>query len=600
MERRKSNKNLKRFAVSFLTLVLVLTASLMPIGGVSAQAVAYAETIAQVTLKVVEEDQLNDRIVLAATLDQNVDTGISYVGFDVNYPQEYFQLVKVEDKKLMGADDKSTSFGSQSTAECPYKINFGSMDESTEGIYNGTGDIAYFTFGVKEGVKSLPADTYKFILENIEVGTVYGDKSPEYPQVNKSSECTYTSIKSNVSTEESENGTVKITTPTGTETSEIPVVKTETIKKAIENAEASEIDSITLDLSSESASAETNAEASIALSKTGAAAIAKDSKSLEIKTDAGNLKFNQAATESIGKQDGGEKLVIEVNKENADITVDEATQKAVQFDVTAKLVDLADPNKTKNITSFDGGEVEVTLDLPKELQEKELKCWYYTDRNYVEVDRVSTGDDTKFVFLTNHFSPYMVATQEAWDAFNGGTRTPGVTVSGTVTSRNSVNDTVVYLYPATAEITAIKNDIKSESPSLGQKITLDENIVEKTLDAKRFDQKYSITGITEGEYVIAVYKPKHALYITNKLDIDTDMVQNIELYLLGDVNKDGNVNAIDNTLFARYLAKWPGYTNLSVDISTLDIDGNGKVNAVDKTLLSRYLAKWPDSDQYFR
>ena len=194
----------------------------------------------------------------------------------------------------------------------------------------------------------------------------------------------------------------------------------------------------------------------------------------------------------------------------------------------------------------------------------------------------------------------MVATQEAWDAFNGGTRTPGVTVSGTVTSRNSVNDTVVYLYPATAEITAIKNDIKSESPSLGQKITLDENIVEKTLDAKRFDQKYSITGITEGEYVIAVYKPKHALYITNKLDIDTDMVQNIELYLLGDVNKDGNVNAIDNTLFARYLAKWPGYTNLSVDISTLDIDGNGKVNAVDKTLLSRYLAKWPDSDQYFR
>ena len=64
--------------------------------------------------------------------------------------------------------------------------------------------------------------------------------------------------------------------------------------------------------------------------------------------------------------------------------------------------------------------------------------------------------------------------------------------------------------------------------------------------------------------------------------------------------KDGNVNAIDNTLFARYLAKWPGYTNLSVDISTLDIDGNGKVNAVDKTLLSRYLAKWPDSDQYFR
>ena len=102
MERRKSNKNLKRFAVSFLTLVLVLTASLMPIGGVSAQAVAYAETIAQVTLKVVEEDQLNDRIVLAATLDQNVDTGISYVGFDVNYPQEYFQLVKVEDKKLMG------------------------------------------------------------------------------------------------------------------------------------------------------------------------------------------------------------------------------------------------------------------------------------------------------------------------------------------------------------------------------------------------------------------------------------------------------------------------------------------------------------------
>lgn len=63
-------------------------------------------------------------------------------------------------------------------------------------------------------------------------------------------------------------------------------------------------------------------------------------------------------------------------------------------------------------------------------------------------------------------------------------------------------------------------------------------------------------------------------------------------FYYGDVNGDGSVTALDGVVFSRYLAKWTGYGDSSIDKNACDIDKDGKVSATDRVILSRYLAKW--------
>ena len=66
--------------------------------------------------------------------------------------------------------------------------------------------------------------------------------------------------------------------------------------------------------------------------------------------------------------------------------------------------------------------------------------------------------------------------------------------------------------------------------------------------------------------------------------------------LYGDVNGDGKVNTKDDAALARYLAKWTGYDDTTVNTEAADVNGDGKVNAKDNAVLARYLAKWTGYD----
>lgn len=151
----------------------------------------------------------------------------------------------------------------------------------------------------------------------------------------------------------------------------------------------------------------------------------------------------------------------------------------------------------------------------------------------------------------------------------------GVTVSGTVTSWNDTKDTVIRIYSAETEMEDIKKDIKSQAPSLGQNVTMEADIIPIE---KCFNQKYSVEGITAGEYVLAVYKPKHAVYITDKINITEDISQNIKLYLLGDVNQDGLINILD---VQACLDLCFGTTASNDIFAIADIDENDSINILD-------------------
>lgn len=67
------------------------------------------------------------------------------------------------------------------------------------------------------------------------------------------------------------------------------------------------------------------------------------------------------------------------------------------------------------------------------------------------------------------------------------------------------------------------------------------------------------------------------------IDDDTEPVY-------GDVNGDGEVNALDRFTLTRHLAKWADYK--TVNIKNSDVNCDGVINSLDRLILSKHLAGW--------
>jgi hypothetical protein len=61
--------------------------------------------------------------------------------------------------------------------------------------------------------------------------------------------------------------------------------------------------------------------------------------------------------------------------------------------------------------------------------------------------------------------------------------------------------------------------------------------------------------------------------------------------LLGDINKDGKVNAGDYTLLRRHLLRIDGYILEGDKLKAADVDLSGAVNAGDFTLIRKFILK---------
>lgn len=576
MERRKSKKNLKRLAVSFLTLALVLTTVLLPVGGVNTQNVAYAATEGKVTLETTLktlDETTSDKVELTIGVKENATEGVSGIQFNVSYPKE-FDLIK---KTVGDYFDNGVSFfgpfkGEPNVTETarPMFCGFGSHGtdaDKREFTDNESGKLVTLVFEANQQLTQGESYEFSILDDRAFLLKTNEDAQPEtkYLTIDKGAVQTYTPKNA--------GGTI-------TENTKITQVIDEkgnaAVKQQVIAAAAEKGDPI-IDIQTSDVS-KTN-KAQLEISKAAMGIVAENQRNLTIQTDAGQLKFDKDAAASIKSKTGEGKLVINVEKDEDIKDIENVKNAATSFEVTAKLVNSA--NEETQITEFGGGEVEVSLDLPASLQGegKEIQCWNYTDTNYTPVE--GTVKNNQFVFKTKHFSKYIVAEKTTLDAFKAAKNlSEGVTVSGTVTSWNNVNDTVIRIYSATMQANDIKKDIKSESPNLGKAISLDSAI---TTNAKRFDQKYSVTGVANGEYVIAVYKPKHAVYITSNLSITGNTVQNIELYLLGDVTGDGKVNTTDvSRLFAhaRGIKVLTGY-----QLACGDVTEDGKTNTTDVSRL---------------
>ena len=173
----------------------------------------------------------------------------------------------------------------------------------------------------------------------------------------------------------------------------------------------------------------------------------------------------------------------------------------------------------------------------------------------------------------------------------------GVSVSGTAVSWNDTDNAVYLLYDGSAGDTDIKAEWKAGVYTTALAYTPVKGGMIANADGKRHDQTFTFQTIPAGDYKLVILKP--GKYVPKIVPITVgeagyDCGQ-LKLWLYGDVNYDGKVNAADSTQVLRYFnAKSPnvfsqGSAQDQADrLLAANVNGDSIINAADSTQIIRY------------
>ena len=134
-----------------------------------------------------------------------------------------------------------------------------------------------------------------------------------------------------------------------------------------------------------------------------------------------------------------------------------------------------------------------------------------------------------------------------------------MTVSGTIKSYGSASEVVT--------VTLLQGTSVIGSPQ----------VLTGVSGSAPYDQAYSFDTVPAGTYTLKVEKKGHALW-TEEITVDGSAVtKDVTIYLIGDVNRDGKIDAND---MQRIYAHISG-ENVFSDLAQGDVNGDGKVDAND-------------------
>ena len=92
---------------------------------------------------------------------------------------------------------------------------------------------------------------------------------------------------------------------------------------------------------------------------------------------------------------------------------------------------------------------------------------------------------------------------------------------------------------------------------------------------------YSFATVPAGDYTLKVMKKGHAP-LTKEITVgDSNVTENVTIYLWGDVDRNGKVNAMDVTLIRIRAASGIPYGDIRDTLA--DVTGDGRINAMDVT-----------------
>ena len=139
------------------------------------------------------------------------------------------------------------------------------------------------------------------------------------------------------------------------------------------------------------------------------------------------------------------------------------------------------------------------------------------------------------------------------------------TLSGTVKSFNSTTDPVtVQLFKSGSSSAAYNTVVKGNSAS------------------------YTISGVASGTYTMKVSKKNHVTREYTVTVATGTKTQNAQIHLLGDVNGDGRVNAMDYTRLLKHVNETQPLTD-AYALKCSDVNRDTRVNAMDYTRLLKHV-----------
>ena len=139
----------------------------------------------------------------------------------------------------------------------------------------------------------------------------------------------------------------------------------------------------------------------------------------------------------------------------------------------------------------------------------------------------------------------------------------GVTVSGTVTSYGDAGENVT--------VTLLQGTSVIGSPQ----------VLTGASGSVPYSQTYSFDTVPAGTYTLKVEKKGHAPW-TEEITVDTAAIaKDVTVYLWGDVDRNGRVNAMDVTLIRIRAASGTPYGDIRDTLA--DVTGDGRINAMDVT-----------------
>ena len=110
-----------------------------------------------------------------------------------------------------------------------------------------------------------------------------------------------------------------------------------------------------------------------------------------------------------------------------------------------------------------------------------------------------------------------------------------------------------------------------------------------TQSGNKFTASYSFPDVPSGTYTMKVMKQNH---VTREYTVtvgSSNVVQDVEIHLLGDINGDGKVNTSDVSKANSHTKKVTTLTGY--EFACADVNGDGKVNTSDVSKMNAHVKK---------
>ena len=101
--------------------------------------------------------------------------------------------------------------------------------------------------------------------------------------------------------------------------------------------------------------------------------------------------------------------------------------------------------------------------------------------------------------------------------------------------------------------------------------------------------EYSLKNVPAGTYTLRVSQTNGVVRECAVVVTDTDVSQDMEVQLLGDVNGDGTINARDKKLLFNHIEKISELAGYLFEVG--DVNGDGTINARDKKMLYNHIER---------